>query len=49
MRHSCCPVMRYIEDAELAEVTPGAVWLRKCYLDTRERKRNERRGQAVAA
>jgi GTP-binding protein len=39
----------YVEDDELVEVTPGAVWLRKRFLDPHERKRSERRGQEVAA
>ncbi|MBN8906167.1 MAG: GTP-binding protein, partial [Rhodospirillales bacterium] len=39
----------YIEDDELVEVTPGAVRLRKRYLDPHERKRFERRAEADAA
>ena len=39
----------YIEDDELVEVTPGAVRLRKRYLDPNERKRNARRAESEAA
>jgi GTP-binding protein len=39
----------YIEDDELVEVTPGAVRLRKRFLDPHERKRIERRGSEPAA
>jgi GTP-binding protein len=39
----------YIEDDELVEVTPGAVRLRKRYLDPHERKRFERREADAAA
>ena len=39
----------YIEDDELVEVTPGAIRLRKRYLDPHERKRSERRSQDAAA
>jgi GTP-binding protein len=39
----------YVEDDELVEVTPGAVRLRKRFLDPHERKRNERRVDAEAA
>ena len=38
-----------IEDDELVEVTPGAVRLRKRYLDPHERKRFERRAEAAVA
>ena len=38
----------YVEDDELVEVTPGAVRLRKRYLDPHERKRFERRIDAEA-
>ena len=38
----------YIEDDELVEVTPGAVRLRKRYLDPHERKRHERRASDAA-
>ena len=37
----------YIEDDELVEVTPGAIRLRKRYLDPHERKRAERRSDAA--
>ncbi len=39
----------YIEDDELVEVTPGAVRLRKRYLDPHERKRMERKSDSEAA
>jgi GTP-binding protein len=39
----------YIEDDELVEVTPGAVRLRKRYLDPHERKRHARRAESEAA
>ena len=39
----------YIEDDELVEVTPGAIRLRKRYLDPNERKRNARRAESEAA
>ena len=39
----------YVEDDELVEVTPGAIRLRKRYLDSHERKRSERRSQDAAA
>ncbi|MGE4047651.1 MAG: translational GTPase TypA [Acetobacteraceae bacterium] len=38
----------YVEDDELVEVTPGAIRLRKRYLDPHERKRHERRAEAAA-
>jgi GTP-binding protein len=38
----------YVEDDELVEVTPGAIRLRKRYLDPHERKRFERRVDAEA-
>jgi GTP-binding protein len=38
-----------VEDDELVEVTPGAVRLRKRFLDPHERKRHERRGESAAA
>ena len=38
----------YIEDDELVEVTPGAVRLRKRFLDPNERKRNDRKVDALA-
>jgi GTP-binding protein len=39
----------YIEDDELVEVTPGAVRLRKRFLDPHDRKRSERRADTEAA
>src|ERR1700729_2497589 len=42
-RMSLEQAIAYIEDDELVEVTPGAVRLRKRYLDPHERKRFERR------
>jgi GTP-binding protein len=39
----------YIEDDELVEVTPGAIRLRKRFLDPHERKRNERKTETAAA
>src|SRR6204780_5207168 len=40
--------LAYIEDDELVEVTPKSIRLRKMFLDANERKREERRKQAVA-
>ena len=34
--------LEYIEDDELAEITPSAIRLRKIYLKENDRKRNER-------
>ena len=48
-RMSLEQAIAYIEDDELVEVTPGAVRLRKRYLDPHERKRAERRGESEAA
>jgi len=48
-RMSLEQAIAYVEDDELVEVTPGAVRLRKRFLDPHERKRNERKGQEVAA
>jgi GTP-binding protein len=48
-RMSLEQAIAYIEDDELVEVTPGAVRLRKRYLDPHERKRFERRVEAEAA
>ena len=48
-RMSLEQAIAYIEDDELVEVTPGAVRLRKRYLDPNERKRFERRIDAEAA
>ncbi|HTW29611.1 MAG TPA: translational GTPase TypA [Acetobacteraceae bacterium] len=39
----------YIDDDELVEVTPGAVRLRKRWLDPHQRKRHERRAESEAA
>jgi GTP-binding protein len=39
----------YIEDDELVEVTPGAIRLRKRFLDPHARKRNERKSESAAA
>ena len=39
----------YIEDDEYVEVTPGAVRLRKRFLDPHERKRADRRAEAAVA
>jgi GTP-binding protein len=39
----------YIEDDELVEVTPGAIRLRKRYLDPHVRKKAERRAEDDAA
>ena len=35
--------LSYINDDELVEVTPGAIRLRKRYLDPHERKRHEKK------
>ena len=48
-RMSLEQAIAYIEDDELVEVTPGAVRLRKRYLDPHERKRHERRSAEVDA
>ncbi len=48
-RMSLEQAIAYIEDDELVEVTPGAVRLRKRFLDPHERKRNERRAEAAVA
>ena len=39
----------YVEDDELVEVTPAAIRLRKRFLDSNERKRNEKKIGAEAA
>ncbi len=39
----------YIEDDELVEVTPGAIRLRKRYLDPHERKKHAKRSESEAA
>jgi GTP-binding protein len=40
--------MAYIQDDELVEVTPKSIRLRKKLLDPNERKRDERRAEALA-
>jgi GTP-binding protein len=47
-RMSLEQALAYIEDDELVEVTPGAIRLRKRYLDPHERKRHQRRIEAEA-
>ena len=47
-RMSLEQAIAYIEDDELVEVTPGAVRLRKRFLDPHQRKRQERRAEAAA-
>jgi GTP-binding protein len=48
-RMSLEQAIAYIENDELVEVTPGAIRLRKRFLDSHERKRSERRSQDAAA
>ena len=48
-RMSLEQAIAYIEDDELVEVTPGAIRLRKRYLDPHERKRHEKRAAEVDA
>ena len=48
-RMSLEQAIAYIEDDELVEVTPGAVRLRKRWLDPHARKRHERRVESEAA
>ena len=48
-RMSLEQAIAYIEDDELVEVTPGAIRLRKRYLDPNERKRAERKSGSAAA
>eukprot|EP00611_Tribonema_gayanum_P017550 TRINITY_DN30275_c0_g1_i1.p2 TRINITY_DN30275_c0_g1~~TRINITY_DN30275_c0_g1_i1.p2 ORF type:complete len:237 (+),score=78.82 TRINITY_DN30275_c0_g1_i1:80-712(+) len=48
-RMSLEQAIAYIEDDELVEVTPGAIRLRKRYLDPHERKRHEKRSAEVDA
>ena len=48
-RMSLEQAIAYVEDDELVEVTPGAVRLRKRFLDPHARKRHERRGESEAA
>jgi len=47
-RMSLEQAIAYVEDDELVEVTPGAIRLRKRYLNPHERKRFERRVEAEA-
>jgi GTP-binding protein len=49
IRMSLEQALAYIEDDELVEVTPGAIRLRKRYLDPHERKRNEKKSESAAA
>jgi GTP-binding protein len=48
-RMSLEQAISYIEDDELVEVTPGAIRLRKRYLDPHERKKHARRQESEAA
>ncbi len=48
-RMSLEQAIAYIEDDELVEVTPGAIRIRKRYLDPNQRKRNEKRAADVDA
>ena len=48
-RMSLEQAIAYIEDDELVEVTPGAVRLRKRFLDPHARKRSEKRAEAAVA
>jgi GTP-binding protein len=48
-RMSLEQAISYIEDDELVEVTPGAIRLRKRYLDPHERKKHARRADSEAA
>ena len=48
-RMSLEQAIAYIEDDELVEVTPGAIRLRKRFLDPNARKRAERRADTEAA
>ncbi|MDN3566227.1 translational GTPase TypA [Paeniroseomonas aquatica] len=48
-RMSLEQAIAYIEDDELVEVTPGAIRLRKRYLDPHERKKHARRSDSEAA
>ncbi len=48
-RMSLEQAIAYIEDDELVEVTPGAIRLRKRYLDPHERKKHARRAESEAA
>ncbi len=46
-RMSLEQAIAYIEDDELVEVTPGAIRLRKRYLDPHERKKHARRAEGL--
>jgi GTP-binding protein len=48
-RMSLEQALAYIEDDELVEVTPGALRLRKRFLDPNTRKRNERKVETALA
>ncbi len=48
-RMSLEQAIAYVEDDELVEVTPGAIRLRKRYLDPNERKRADRAADSDAA
>jgi GTP-binding protein len=48
-RMSLEQAISYIEDDELVEVTPGAIRLRKRFLDPHERKKHARRQESEAA
>ena len=48
-RMSLEQAIAYIEDDELVEVTPGAIRLRKRFLDPNTRKRNERKVETALA
>ena len=48
-RMSLEQAIAYIEDDELVEVTPGAIRLRKRYLDPHERKKHAKRSESQAA
>ncbi|MBY0331300.1 MAG: translational GTPase TypA [Acetobacteraceae bacterium] len=48
-RMSLEQAIAYIEDDELVEVTPGAIRLRKRYLDPHERKKHARRTEGAQA
>jgi GTP-binding protein len=48
-RMSLEQAIAYIEDDELVEVTPGAIRLRKRFLDPHVRKKAERRAEDDAA
>jgi GTP-binding protein len=48
-RMSLEQAIAYIEDDELVEVTPGAIRLRKRFLDPHQRRKMERRSEEAAA